>query len=308
MASIKTGINYFIHNRMLFYDSVVRNYLGFLPDKIYLSLRYRCQMGNWMNWKNPKKFTEKIQWLKIYNRNPEYTIMVDKYAVKQYVAARIGEEYIIPTFGVWDRIEDIDWAILPNQFVLKTTHGGGGCGVVICSDKNTFDKQKAISKLDKSLKSDIYANSREWPYKNIKKRIIAEKYLFSKEHINAYSFIPDYKFFCFDGEPKFLYVSDSQNHKLAFLNTDWTRTEFSRDDYEPLEILPQKPQKLEEMLNIARKLSSGIPHVRVDLYNVDGHIYFGELTFYTGSGIIPFNPRKFDEKIGDLLILPTNSY
>ena len=154
MPSIKRELNHLLHNRAQFCDSIVKNFFGFLPDKLYLSLRYRCQMGHWINWKNPKTFTEKLQWLKIYDYKPEYTQMVDKLAAKDYVAERIGKEYIIPTLAVWNRVEDIDWDSLPDQFVLKTTHGGGGGGVVICSDKTHFDKAKAIKKLEISMKSN----------------------------------------------------------------------------------------------------------------------------------------------------------
>lgn len=303
MASISRGLKYLFHNPPYFVDYIVSNYLTFLPDKLYLSLRYRCKMGHWIDWKNPKTFTEKIQWLKIHNRRPEYTRMVDKFAVKEYVAGIIGEEYIIPTLGVWNRPEEIDWESLPDQFVLKTTHGGGGGGVVICKDKKTFDKEKAIKKLTESLNSDIYKSFREWPYKDVPKRIIAEKFM-APEKSPAPKDLLDFKFFCFKGEPKFLYVSDSPSHSLAFLNTDWTLTDFGRDDYHPLNNIPEKPENLEEMLAIARKLSAGIPHVRVDLYNIDKHIYFGELTLYTGSGYIPFNPKEYDGKLGDLLTHP----
>ena len=303
MPSIKRAFDYILHNRAQFMDSCVKN-LGFMiPDKLYLSLRYRCIMGSWINWKNPQTFTEKLQWLKLYNRKPEYTKMVDKYAVKEYVAKKIGEEYIIPTLGVWDKPEDIDWDSLPNQFVLKTTHGGGGGGVVICKDKTTFDKASAIAKLKESMASEIYSGLREWPYKNVPKRIIAEKFM-APEKSPAPKDLLDFKFFCFNGEPKFLYVSDTPSHSLTFLNTDWTITDFGRDDYHPLNKIPEKPENLEEMLTIASKLSAGIPHVRVDLYNIDKHIFFGELTLFTGSGFIPFNPKEFDGKLGDLLTLP----
>lgn len=307
MSKIKTAINQLKSDRGEFMASIVSNFFRWLPDATYLKLLYRFKMGRRLDLKNPQTFTEKLQWLKLYNRKQEYTTMVDKYAVKEYVANIIGEEYIIPTLGVWDKPDDIDWDSLPNQFVLKTTHGGGGGGVVICRDKTTFNKEKALTKLSQSLKSDIYSGLREWPYKNVPKRIIAEKFI-APEKISSPKDLLDYKFFCFDGEPKFLYVSDSPSHSLAFLNTDWTLTDFGRDDYHPLEQLPEKPENLEEMLDIARKLSSGIPHVRVDLYNIDNHIYFGELTLYTGSGYIPFNPKEYDGNLGDLLTLPNASW
>lgn len=303
MSKINTAIRQLKSDRGEFMASIISNFFRWLPDATYLKLLYRFKMGHRLDLKNPQTFTEKLQWLKLYNRKLEYTKMVDKYAVKEYVAKIIGEEYIIPTLGVWDKPEDIDWDSLPNQFVLKTTHGGGGGGVVICKDKATFDKTAAIAKLKESMTSDIYSGLREWPYKNVPKRIIAEKFM-APEKSPAPKDLLDFKFFCFNGEPKFLYVSDSPSHSLAFLNTDWTLTDFGRDDYHPLNKIPKKPENLEEMLAIARKLSAGIPHVRVDLYNIDKHIYFGELTLYTGSGYIPFNPKEYDGKLGDLLTLP----
>lgn len=307
MPSIKNGVEYLLHNRAQFCDSIVKNFLGFLPDKLYLSLRYRCQMGHWINWKNPKTFTEKLQWLKVYDYKPEYTQMVDKLAAKDYVAERIGQEYIIPTLGVWDRVEDIDWDSLPDQFVLKTTHGGGGCGVVVCPNKANLDKAMAIKKLQISMHSNAGNTYREKPYLNVPRKIIAEKFIavHKPKQNNKVADLPDYKFFCFNGEPKFLYISDSPNHELAFLNTDWSKAEFGRSDYKPLTNIPPKPENLDEMLDIARKLSKGKAHVRVDLYNVNKHIYFGELTFYTGAGFIPFTPKEYDKVLGEMLKLPS---
>lgn len=307
MPSISRAIKYLLHNPLQFVDSCVKN-LGFLfSDKVYLSLRYRCQMGHWIDWKHPKTFTEKLQWLKIYDYKPEYTQMVDKLAAKDYVAARIGEKYIIPTLGVWDKVEEIDWDALPDQFVLKTTHGGGSCGVVVCTDKSQLDKEKAIKKLETSMQTNAGETYRERPYLNVPRKILAEKFIAERKLSTSlqHNELPDYKFFCFNGEPKFLYVSDSPNHELAFLNTDWTLAPFGRKDYKPLQNIPPKPENLDEMLDIARRLSHGKAHIRVDLYNVGGHVYFGELTFYTGAGLIPFTPEEYDKVLGDMLKLPT---
>lgn len=307
MPSISRAIKYLLHNPVQFVDSCVKN-LGFLfSDKVYLSLRYRCQMGHWIDWKHPKTFTEKLQWLKIYDYKPEYTQMVDKLAAKDYVAARIGEKYIIPTLGVWDKVEEIDWDALPDQFVLKTTHGGGSCGVVVCTDKSQLDKEKAIKKLETSMQTNAGETYRERPYLNVPRKILAEKFIAERKLSTSlqHNELPDYKFFCFNEEPKFLYVSDSPNHELAFLNTDWTLAPFGRKDYKPLQNIPPKPENLDEMLDIARRLSHGKAHIRVDLYNVGGHVYFGELTFYTGAGLIPFTPEEYDKVLGDMLKLPT---
>ena len=308
MASISKGISYLLHDRSHFCDSIVKNYLGWLPDKLYLSLRYRFIIGHWIDWKNPKTFTEKIQWLKVYNRKPEYTTMVDKYAVKRYVADRIGEDYVIPTIGVWEKTEDIDWDSLPNQFVLKTTHGGGGGGVVICRDKSIFNRQMAVAKLNESLASDIYSNLREWPYKNVYRRIIAEKFIASCKSSTAKD-LPDYKFFCFNGEPKYCQVIRDRHTKetIDFYDMQWNHQDFvglnpvASNGLNPV----ARPKHLDEMVAICRKLSADIPFVRVDLYVVDDKEYFGELTFFPASGLGWWTPEDADEKIGSYLNIRT---
>lgn len=299
MPSIKRGINYLIHNRVQFCDSIVKNYLGWLPDKPYLSLRYRLQMGHWINWNKPKTFTEKIQWLKVYNRKPEYTTMVDKYAVKKYVADRIGEVYIIPTIGVWDRLEDIDLTSLPKKFVLKTTHGGGSCGVVICSDKEKIEWEKSVSKLKDSLNADIYKDLREWPYKNVPKRIIAESFLESPN-----GELNDYKFFCFNGKVKFFKVDFGRfiEHHANYYSPDGKLLAFGERGLEPdANANIHLPDNISEMIVLAEKLSAEEFFLRVDFYNVNGHIYFGELTFYPASGMIPWTPNEADIEIGNYL-------
>lgn len=300
---------------------VIRNprriFLGLLtrtvriwPDKLYLQLRYYFEMGQKLNLKNPKSFTEKIQWLKLYNRKPEYTTMVDKYAVKQYVADIIGKEYIIPTLGVWDRPEDIDWDALPNQFVLKTTHGGGGGGVVICKDKATFNSQEAHQKLQCSLNSDIYLNYREWPYKNVPKRIIAEKFMMESESQKSDSDLADYKFYCFNGEPIYCQVIRDRRTKetIDFYDMEWQHMPFvglnPRVSNGETPVL--KPTNLNTMIDVCRKLSKDIPFVRVDLYVIDNKEYFGEITFFPASGIGKFEPVEWDEKLGSQIKLPIN--
>ena len=293
--------------------SIISNFFRWLPDATYLKLLYRFRMGHRLDLQNPQTFTEKLQWLKLYNRKPEYTKMVDKYAVKEYVANIIGEEYIIPTLGVWDKPEDIDWDSLPNQFVLKTTHGGGGCGVVICKDKSKFDKASAIAKLKESMASEIYSGLREWPYKNVPKRIIAEKFM-APEKSPAHQDLTDYKFFCFNGEPKYCQVIRDRHTKetIDFYDMEWKHQEF-------VGLLPQsniadsisngltsvaRPKNLDEMKEICRKLSKEIPFVRVDLYVIDDKNYFGELTLYPASGMGVFTPEEWNDKLGDLLTLP----
>ena len=281
-----------------------------LPDKTYLKLMFRIKMGRRLNLKNPKTYNEKLQWIKLYDRKPEYTMMVDKYAVKDYVAKIIGDEYIIPTLGVWDRPEDIDFDSLPNQFVLKTTHGGGSCGVVICKDKTTFDREKAINHLNYSMKQKLYPYLKEWAYKNVQPRIIAEKYIESPSKNEDLS---DYKFFCFDGEVKALFVATERQTagddvKFDFFDADFNLLPF-RQGHDHASVTPAKPQSFEEMKVIASKLSKGIPHVRVDLYESNGRPLFGELTFFHFGAFMPFEPEKWDYTFGSWITLPkTKTY
>ncbi len=277
-----------------------------LPDKLYLSLKFYMAFGRFPNWKNPQTFSEKLQWLKLYDRNPKYTKMVDKYAVKGYVASIIGEEYVIPTLGIWDKPEDIEWDKLPNQFVLKTTHGGGNDGVVICKDKNTFDRQKAIRLLNDNMKTDLYKVWREWPYKNVPKRVLAEKYIEPRLDIKDLS---DYKFFCFDGEVKGLFVATERQNpneevKFDFFDADFNHLPF-RQGHDHAKVIPKKPENFELMKKLAAQLSQGMSHVRVDLYDLSDKVLFGELTLFHFSGMVPFEPEEWDYKFGNYISLPS---
>ncbi|MCQ9281070.1 glycosyl transferase [Priestia aryabhattai] len=282
-----------------------RGYLNLLPDKTYLKIMYKANVGQKLNLTKPITFNEKLQWLKIYNRQPEYTQMVDKYEVKQYVAEKIGLEYIIPTYGVWDSFNEIDFNVLPNQFVLKCTHDSGG--LVICRDKSVFDIDAARKKINKSLKRNYFYNGREWPYKDLKPRIIAEKYM----EDSSGDQLMDYKFYCFNGKPEFLYLSHGlENHSTAsisFLTLNWKRAPFERSDYLPFKEIPPKPSNFKEMKLLAEKLSKGLPFLRVDLYEINGQLYFSELTFFPCSGHLPFKPMKYDREIGKLLKLPNET-
>lgn len=275
-----------------------------LSDKAYLSLQYRCFIGKSINWDNPTSFTEKLQWLKLYNRRPEHSAMVDKYEVKEYVAQTIGSEHIIPTYGVWDRFEDIDFDSLPNQFVLKCTHDSGG--LVICKDKQTLDKKAARRKIEKSLHRDYYLAGREWPYKNVPKRVIAEKFISpSQNSVNAD--LPDYKFFCFNGKVKFFKVDFGRfvEHHANYYSSEGKLLNFGEKGIDPDPNYPiELPINLGEMISLAEKLSENEPFLRVDFYNVNGKIFFGELTFYPASGMGQFNPTEYDDLIGNLLSLP----
>ena len=307
MSKLTTVINLIKHDRNEFFASILINLNFLFPDKLYLTLLFRFKMGYWINWKNPKTFSEKLQWLKLYDRKSEYTAMVDKYAVKEYVSRIIGEEYIIPTLGVWDRPEDIDWDSLPQKFVLKTTHGGGGSGVVICKDKTTFDKANAIAKLKKSLNKCIYKSLREWPYKNVPKKVIAEVYLENTTHqVNDYD-LKDYKFFCFNGRPEFCQVISGRNRKMCvdFYNLEWEHQPFHEPkDYPFSETKHKKPFCFEQMSRLASILSDDLSFLRVDFYELGDKVYFGELTFFPTSGYGGFNPNEWDRKLGEMIKLP----
>ena len=270
-------------------------------DVRYLKRKYRAVFKKDLDLDIPKTFCEKLQWLKLYDRRPEYTRMVDKYEVKKFVAQKIGEEYVIPTLGVWDRFEDIDFASLPDRFVLKCTHDSGG--LTICEDKTRFDKKKARLKIMECLNRNYYYHGREWPYKNVRPRIIAEKFMedsICKE-------LRDYKFFCFDGEPKALFVATERQQadetKFDFFDMDYNHLDI-RNGHPNAKQMPQKPQNFEKMKQLASILSDGIPHLRVDFYEVDGKIYFGELTFSHWSGMMPFDPEEWDGIFGGWIKLP----
>lgn len=271
-----------------------------MDDETYLRTLYRNKFKKELDLENPITFNEKLQWLKLYDRKPIYTTMVDKYEAKKYVANLIGEKYIIPTLGVWNSFVDIDFNLLPDKFVLKTTHDSGG--IVICKDKHNFDQENARLKIENSLKKNFYYQCREWPYKNVIPRIIAEKYM---ENIGG---LVDYKFYCFNGKPRFLYVSQGlDNHdtaKISFLTLDWEFAPFQRSDYLAFDTLPQKPENLNKMIKIAEKLSGDSTFLRVDLYEIEGNIYFSELTFSPCGGFMCFHPTEWDKKLGDELRLP----
>lgn len=301
---MKKFIDYLLHNQRSLW-AFVWSYVGHIfSDEIYIKGRYRLLMGKRLDLNNPKAFNEKIQWLKLHDRRPEYTTMVDKIAVKDYVAGIIGSEYIIPTLGVWDKPEDIEWEKLPEKFVLKTTHGGGSLGVVVCKDKAVIDKKSAIKKLKKSMKTDGYRIQLEWPYKNVPRRVLAEHYIESNSNSKD---LPDYKFFCFYGEVKGLFVATERQNpneevKFDFFDSDYNHLPF-RQGHDHAKVVPPKPKNFELMKRIASQLSKGIPHVRIDLYDDGNRVLFGEATFYHFGGLVPFEPEEWDYKFGEMLPL-----
>lgn len=271
-------------------------------DKRFVKWKYYLTFHKKLNLDNPQTYNEKLQWLKLFDRREEYTQMVDKYEAKKYVANLIGEEYIIPTLGIYNSFDEIDFDKLPNQFVLKCTHNSGG--IIICKDKKNLDVAKAKKQLEKWLKVNPYWKNREYPYKHVQPRIIAEQYM---EDESGYE-LKDYKFFCFDGEVKCLFVATDRGNgneetKFDFYDLDWNHLPFTNGHPNSTKEI-KKPIGFEEMVRLSQVLSKNIPHVRVDLYNINGKIYFGELTFFHWSGLTPFVPEKWDYIFGEWLKLP----
>lgn len=273
-----------------------------ITDKTYLKIMYRAHFGKNLNLKNPQTYNQKLQWLKLYDRNPIYTTLVDKYLVKEYVKDLLGEEYIIPTLGVYDSFDEINFSELPDQFVLKTTHDSGG--VVICENKESFDISAAKIKLDNCLKESFFYYGREWPYKNVKPRIIAEKYMVDE---SGYE-LKDYKFFCFDGVAKSMFIASDRGFedietKFDFYDMDFNHLSFTNGHPNSNNKI-QKPKSLDKMKLLAERLSGNLPHVRVDFYDINGRIYFGEMTFFHWSGFVPFEPEEWDYTFGSWIKLP----
>lgn len=292
-------INY-ISNPSQLGIAVTKKMANILPDKIYLSLLYRFFIGRKLDLNNPQTFTEKIQWLKLYDRNPLYTQLADKFQVKEYVSRLIGTEYVVPLIGVYDSFEKIDINSLPDKFVLKTNHVGGGSGVVIVSDKKTFEVEKAKSQLEKSLHSGKN-KWKEYQYDGIKRAIIAEEYI---DHEGE---LFDYKFFCFNGFVKCFKVDFGRfvDHHANYYDRDCKLLPFGESLLMPNPDYAHKfPDNIDDMIAMAEKLSTGIPFARVDMYNVKNRIYFGEITFHPGSGFVPFSPDIWDYKLGEWLSLP----
>lgn len=279
---------------------ILGNILPDMPDTnaFYLKVLYRYTMKKKLNLKDPQRYNEKMQWLKLHDRNPEYIKMVDKYEAKKYVADKIGESYIIPTLGVWDRFDDIDFESLPQQFVLKCTHDSGG--VVVVKDKKDFDVAAAKKLINRHLKRNYFWHTREYPYKDIKPRIIAEQYMIDESGTE----LKDYKFLTFSGKVKTLFVATDREKgvRYDFYDTDFNHLPLNEYENAGREIA--KPAGFEEMKVLSEKLSAGIPHLRVDFYDINGKVYFGELTFYHLSGMEHFEPEEWDYTFGEWLQLP----
>ncbi|MBO5357299.1 MAG: glycosyl transferase [Clostridia bacterium] len=274
------------------------NCLRFIPNKPYLKMVYKVKTGKKLNLKNPKGFCEKLNWLKINKIHPEYTDLVDKIKVREYITEKLGEDICFPVYGQWERYEDIDFEKLPNEFVLKCNHDSGS--VKIIKDKSTID-HKELSKFFKArLKINPYAIGREYPYKNVKPMIMAEKFMTPEGE----SDINDYKFFCFNGKPEIMFIATERSIDCKF---DFFDMEFNHLDIENIHPMSdkniEKPALFDEMKKIAAKLSEGMESVRIDLYQINGKVYFGEFTFFHGGGFWPFTPEVWEEKLGDLIDL-----
>lgn len=270
-------------------------------DRFYIRHQFKTFMGCWPNLDNPKTFQEKLQWLKLNDRKPIYATMVDKYEAKSFLKERVGEEFVIPTIGIYDKVSQIDYSQLPDSFVMKTTHDSGT--VVVCQDKSKLNIKETNKFLSKRQKRNYYLTEREWPYKNVKPRIIIE------ENINKEGGeLNDYKFYCFNGEPKILYITSNRS-KEGGLREDYfdikgNHIEVTQKGYPNNQITPLLPQNFNIMKDLARILSAGIPHLRVDFYEIGGKIYVGELTFSDGGGYASFDPESYNRIIGDWLVLP----
>lgn len=280
----------------------LRTFFGWLPDKHYLKIMFYLKIKKRLNLKAPVTFNEKLQWLKLYNRDPHFTAMVDKAEAKNIAKKLIGESYIIPTLGIWDNFDEIDFDKLPEKFVLKTTHGGGGSGVLICKDKSSFDKKAGKKKFEKAMRRDIYKRYREWPYKNIRRRILAEEFLETEDGHT----LNDYKFYCFNGEPKFMLVTSGRFEGKTcydYFDMDFNPLPFSQGGSKSgLEF--KKPKTFDQMVELAKKLSQNLPHVRIDLYEHKNKVYFGEFTLFDSSGLKRFDPEEWDRIIGEWITLP----
>ena len=301
MSSIKTALRLLKTPRKMIAPLAQKGFFDWMSDEAYLKIRFRCEMGYKLDLKHPRTYNEKLQWLKIYDKNPLYPTIVDKYRAKEYVASLIGEQYIIPTLGIYDRYEDIDFEKLPSQFVLKCTHDSGS--IYICRDKKHLDKERAEYILKRGLKRDPVRYAREWPYSQVPRRIIAEQYLEEEDNQG----LKDYKIFTFSGKAALVQVDYGRftHHKRNLYSLDWEYIPASFTYPTDPQHVIARPENLELMIELAETLAQKLPHVRVDFYSIGSQIYFGEMTLYHGAGFEIFEPEEWQYKLGDLLVLPS---
>lgn len=297
MSKLKTVLSLLKNRQGMVIPLDANRLTPWLSDEAFSKIAFKQMMGYKLNLKNPTTFNEKLQWLKIYDHRPEYTDLVDKLKAKEIVGEKIGQEHIVPVYGAWERAEDIDFNSLPDRFVLKCNHDQGS--VILVPDKGKLDRESAVAELRGKLKHNIFYGTREYPYKNVSPRVFAEQYLQSD--------ITDYKFYCFNGEPRFLYCGMGMMRahvgQVDFFDLDWNLMPFYRTDYGRLGMVP-RPKCLDEMIQIARTLSAGVPFVRIDLFAVEGRVYFSEFTLCPASGFMKFVPEKYDRIVGEWLKLP----
>lgn len=272
---------------------------NWLPDKPYLKLVYRSETGKKLNIDNPQTFNEKLQWLKLYDRKPQYSKYVDKYDVRSYISETIGANYLVPLIDIYNSVEEIDWNLLPNKFVLKCTHGSGSN--IICTDKDKLDIETSKVKLNKWMKKNWYWFGREWPYKNVKPRIVCEEFISDKDMTPD-----DYKVLCFNGKAKLIEVHIDRYgaHKQDFYDISWKKTSISQGGTVS-NFTYEKPNQLKDMIQLSEKFAANMYHVRIDWFVVHDKLYFGEITFYDGSGFDPFDNKQDDDTLGSWIDLPT---
>lgn len=299
MSKIRT----FIENPQYFITSpAAKGWLNWVPDSLYLKVLYRVIMGRKLNLKNPKEYNEKLQWLKLNDRKPEYSTMVDKYEVRGYIADLLGDKYLIPCLGIYDSVDDIDIDALPDKFVLKCTHDSGS--VEICKDKSSFDIEGARHRLSQAMKRNYYATYREWPYKYVKPRIIAEGYLEGDG-----GDLKDYKVMCFNGEAKIIEVHENRFvegkvHTQTFYDREWGIVPLTQVETVTVDRPSERPRQLEEILRLSELIAKNMYHARIDWYIEGDKIYFGEITFFDGSGFESFSTPEMERMLGDMINLP----
>lgn len=304
MVNFKTAIRLFCSNQRIFWKAIFdklnkRGLLHWIGDRAYLRTAYYLKFGKTLNLNNPKSFNEKLQWLKLNDHRPEYIKMVDKIAMKELLTTAVDSQYAIPTLGVWEKVDDIEWDKLPNQFVIKWNHDSGS--IVICKDKNTFDRKNAEKKLRRGEKVNGFWYGREWPYKGVKPLLLAEPYLEDKKTGE----LRDYKVFCFNGTAKLLLVASDRQKKGESVKFDYFDTDGNHLDiinnHPQASTPPELPLNYKLMFELAEKVSQGLPHLRVDFYEVNGKVYIGEFTLYHGSGLMWFKPDIWPVRMGEWL-------
>lgn len=282
------------------YFSIEHPYTCYLPDKKILSLWYEKRIGGELNWKNPSTFNEKVNWLKLHDKKKIYTTMADKYASREFISENFGDRYLVPLIGAWDSADDIDFDKLPDKFVMKCNHD---CGILVCRDKDSLDIEQVKKDFTARLKRDYYRKEREWPYKNIKRKIICEEFM---ENTDG-SELLDYKVFCFNGKAKIIEVNSGRfksDVKEDHYDINWNHLDLKFSHYEQSGDRFDKPIFFNEMITIAEKISSNIPFLRVDFNCWNGNLYIGEMTFYHNAGFAKFEDSKWDELLGSWIELP----